>query len=209
MVRAKGVVLVWGIPRSGTTLVYNLARFALESASVPGLVSGWDGDLHKRDIGEFYLIKTHEPPNAVLKAANKTIFTYRDPRDSLVSVQRKFGDTPTLEMARWYVDICQRGIPKADLVLRFETMTSDVGKTARHVIDTLELDVDPDSVVASLPPSDTSPGNGEGYDPVTLMHGGHRTGTASGAWRNTLPLELQNDIARELGPAIAKLGYET
>ncbi|NNM28979.1 MAG: hypothetical protein HKO57_05620 [Akkermansiaceae bacterium] len=204
---ADRVILTWGTPRSASTLVYNLARLALEQSGTPDLVLAWEGDLHQHRRGQNYLIKTHDPHPMLLAAADTIIFSYRDPRDAMVSGQRKFGTPPSLKLARWHADLCGRGLPRADLVLRFEDFASDPTAAAAEVLKTLDFDMDPQELVAALPASHVEERPAIGHDPVTLLHGGHRTGTGAGAWRRELPKGLQADIADELGDWLQKMGY--
>ena len=96
------IILSAGMPRSGSTWLYNAARLLLISSSSVGnnLSSGWIEDLGTLSKKEVMLIKIHDLPKFLSKKSQIILYSYRDLRDALASSKRKFGNEPSMDKAK-------------------------------------------------------------------------------------------------------------
>lgn len=100
----KPLILSAGMPRSGSTLLYNILRETLEIRWGNRLSSGWCGDIFQLPKGDAFLIKTHNIDNYYKYRAKHIFYTYRDVRVASVSSIRKFNDTPSIESIRCVIN---------------------------------------------------------------------------------------------------------
>jgi len=96
----KPLIVSAGMPRSGSTLLFNILREILVIKWKTRLSSGWEGDFISIPKGSAYLIKTHTLSHFYRWRARYCFYTYRDVRVAAVSVLRKFGQQITLESIR-------------------------------------------------------------------------------------------------------------
>jgi hypothetical protein len=199
------LVLSAGMPRSGSTLIFNVLRLCLEKRYGDALASGWVGELRKLGTAPAYLLKVHEV-SPLLRLRSQIIFyTYRDIRDVLVSSQKKFGASPSMGVCRQYIAEYDAARRYADCMLRYETFNADLAGTVGLIAKALGITVVPDEIVAALPSAKGS--DRPGYDRKTLLHQSHATHTEAGSWRQVLSPELQSQIAREFAGWFAENGY--
>ncbi len=159
------------MPRSGSTLLFNIIRQVLPTNPECKLSSGWVRDARNLPSANTYPIKTHS-----LNAG-----------DALVSLLRKGGETPSLKTAHQWVNWCESAQKNAHLMVRYEDMMADVPGTVHKVADQFGYAVDGDAVVRQLPfgaPDHTSRAP---CSPTTLLYKTHKTGTASGGHCSSRP----------------------
>jgi hypothetical protein len=183
-------VLVAGMPRSGSTWQFNAVRLLLEDAGLPHW-AGWIDDLPEELDVPLRLVKVHQPSDA--PGAPDMIFTTLRPiADCLVSLIRMGWLTPEPEAVRrayaGQLALRDHWAPLSVHTTRFETLLkepeAEVAALAR-VLGRLPVWVDrsPPSPkaaarvsrkLATLRAPHAAQGDTPGYDPVTLMHPGHR-----------------------------------
>lgn len=201
--RAK-IIFSDGMPRSGSTLVFNIARLILQSDPDRKLSTGWVRDARRLPPADIYLIKTHGLNPVDAWRASRIIYSYRDPRDALVSHARKFGTVPTIDTCRQWIRDFDFAKKHAHLMLRYETAMSDLPRTIDRIAGLLKMPVDTREIAEGLP---GDPAKRRGQDKETLFFEGHRTGTEAGDWREVLAPALQSQISEEFGPWLELHGY--
>jgi len=72
------LILSSGMPRSGSTLLYNILRLCLEKKHGAELVSGWLDDFDNLPKGRVYLLKTHNTNLYYALRSQYVFYTYRD-----------------------------------------------------------------------------------------------------------------------------------
>lgn len=182
-----------GMPRSGSTLVYNAMRLCLQEVYRETLVSGWVGDLVKLPEAPAYCIKVHGVTSPIYRRATFACYTYRDLRTALVSGQRKFDREPTLDLARSFIKNDQRARRYADRVYKYENIVNDKRSFVEDLIAGLGFKVRASTILSSL--NEIRLGT-DGAAPATetQMHGGHGTGTKPDDWRTELSKSFLDDL---------------
>lgn len=203
------IILSAGMPRSGSTWLFNAARLLLQSHDTPS--SGWIGDWATLPRRPLMLVKIHEHDPFLARHAHGILYSYRDIRDALASGKRKFGIEPTLELARHWLASDRRWRAQATFTLRYESMLTDPESTVRALARSLRLA--PDDAKFILPqlhqvdyqPDRARPGS---YDRETLLHPGHITDGRHGSWRGWLSPALVRQIEDECHDWLVENGYQ-
>jgi len=201
------LVLAAGMPRSGSTLLYNIVRLCLVQLHGEKLLAGWISDIRRSPVRPVCLVKTHQIGLLYLRAS-RIFYSYRDVRDALVSSQRKFGLVPAIELCRTWIKEDATARKHASAVFRYEEFTVNQSAAIERVASVLGIDVDVSAVLESIPGTSTDRSATTGYDKQTLQHGGHATETGTGAWRTELDRRLLDSINDNFGWWIDQNGYD-
>lgn len=187
------------MPRSGSTLMYNIIRQVLLRKYSGALSSGWIEEIYDLPSADVFLIKTHHLDRFKAIRANHIFYSYRDIRDALVSMSRKFKCKPSLAIAREWIDQFYFAKKCARIMIRYEDMASDISSTILSIAQCLDAQSNIDEITASLPVVDAQTEIDSPYSKVTLLHNNHVTGTISGEWRTILDETLQKQLISEFG----------
>lgn len=182
-----------GMHRSGSTLLYNAIRLCLLSR-YSKLSCGFVSDLGTIDKSPVYLIKTHNIYNVLRYRSNMIFYSYRDVRDAMVSMSRKFGKPPTLEMCDAFIEEFIRAKRCSHFIYRYEDFSLDYVALVENVSRDLGILVDLDQIVSGLPRASVGSEETAGPDLQTQMHGGHASGTKACEWRDVWPKALQLEV---------------
>lgn len=193
------------MPRSGSTLLFNLLRSILSEYSEKSFSSGWIRDIHQLESSDTILLKAHELSYPLRKRSSNIFYTYRDVRTAMVSAHRKFGTEPSIDIARNHIQqylIAQRSFAS---MISYEAITtntkqvvSDLGVALNYPID---AQIHLDRVSKISPPSE------KGYSKSSLLHHDHRTNTSPEEWRKALPVTLQKELSKEFYWWFIETGY--
>ncbi len=194
--RPSKIIFSDGMPRSGSTLLFNIIHQVLLSDPDCRLSSGWVSWGRHLPKAPIYLLKSHGLYPIDAWRAWRIAYSYRDPRDALVSAQRKFGQVPSILTVRKWVRDFAFAKKNADLMVQYEGLIEDIPGTVSLIADLLERPVDVQKVIDTLPSDGKVP---DAPDEITLLYANHRTGTAKGEWRTILSPELQLQIKTEFG----------
>lgn len=197
-----------GMPRSGSTLLFNILRLILQKEYENQLSYGWIEDVETLPQGDIYLIKTHHLNRMGIWRAYKTFYTYRDIRDVLVSRLRKFDKDPTITMVRYYIQQDQLAKKHSDFTFQYETMAQDLPGVVSRIASELNIRIEAEEIIQRLPnPNKVNVKEGE-HSKETLLHNDHVTGTVSGEWKDILSQILIDQIHKEFEWWFIKNGYE-
>lgn len=190
------LVAIAGVPRSGTTWLYNAVRLIHDRAARP-IYGAWCADYDPRTLASTHLIKVHKPEQ--LHAQPEIIFaTNRDVAESLASLVRMgwLADEETAiknaatnhERLRLYWE------ERADYVAQYQEVTKQPLKVIEGLCSRLGilLENSISEEIAHELAVMQSPKSGN-YDPVTLLHPGHRSDTKV----NERQVDRVQDILRE------------
>lgn len=200
------------MPRSGSTWLYNVARLALLAQHGEGqIAAGWIGDRGKLPGAKVQLLKVHDFDSSLADTAWRVLWSYRDLRDVLASLQRKFGTLATLEGSDHFVRQDSHWSPRAAHQMRYESMLLDPLAQVQSVCRALQVDLAHAPAVLrgamNLDYGSEGPRN-EVYNEATLYHRGHVTDGRHGAWNLTLPDSLATAVARRHAGWMAARGYD-
>jgi hypothetical protein len=198
--RHHSIVLSAGMPRSGSTWLFNAARLLLRERS--DVSSGWVGEWTNLPRQPTMLVKVHDFDPVLAKHARVVLYSYRDIRDALASSKRMFRTEPTLEAARQWLQWDHHWRSRADCMFRYESAQADPLDAIERLAQALDIPVaDPELIQRELmrvefQPRRSGPGQ---YDRESLLHPGHITDGRHGSWKGWLSPALLQQIERECG----------
>jgi len=121
MTRSSALVVAAGMPRSGSTWLFNVLRCVLQQHCPPHtLTCGWHADLDLVTRTAYTLVKAHNVDDVPLAEATHVFYSYRDVRDSVASAVRRFKISDPLLFARGTIAQDELWRSSADYVLRYE-----------------------------------------------------------------------------------------
>ena len=205
--RGKPLIVSAGMPRSGSTLLFNVVRELLMIKWERHLTAGWEGDFLSLPAGEAYLVKTHKFNSFYRLRSNRSFYSYRDIRSAIASRVKKTGETVGIEFVRRQIKQYQIARRHCDGSFSYERLTQDLGNVIIDVAGILGISCDPERIrtkVIQLP----LPASECRYSPVTLLHPNHFTQTSPTDWRRLLPESLQKEIVEEFAWWFEECGYE-
>jgi hypothetical protein len=200
------VVLCVGMPRSGSTLVYNIARLCAEARYGDGAGGYWYDDLCSAPSKKCLIVKAHHITRPMRIRAGTMIYSYRDVRDVMVSMLRMFDKQPSVQLCDGLMQLHYRSIRWADVVVKYEQLMENERAAVQTIANRLGISVDVNEVVAQIPQASVGVID-HNYDRVTQMHGSHATGTLRGEWRTILPHDVIDHVHRNYGDWLRSEGY--
>ena len=161
----KRIILAAGMPRSGSTWLYNAVRLLL--GDNPDLVAGWVDDLARREAA-LLLVKIHDPSDLADRA--DLIFTTYRPLAEVAASLGRMGwpnDATAMQQVR-----DQRAFwgPRSNCDILYSDIINSPGETVSRIASVLGVpnkDIVSELLTMKEPEA--------GYDPVNLLHRGHRT----------------------------------
>ena len=207
--RRSSIILSAGMPRSGSTWLFNAARLLLQQNGDLG--SGWIGDWARLPRRPSMLLKVHDHDPFLARHARVILYSYRDIRDALASSKRKFQTEPTLELARHWLASDQQWRARAAFTLRYESMIADPVQAVAELAQALRLPhVNPELIQRQLMEVDYQPLRATGpaeYDGETLLHPGHISDGRHGTWNQWLSPMLTRQLEVECGEWLTNNDY--
>lgn len=209
------LVLSAGMPRSGSTWLYNALRLMLRHRfPAPGaLACAWVGDIDRLAPGApCRLVKIHEWDPALAAQAGFVAWSYRDLRDAMASQHRKFGGALDVSFARYLVEQDASWTARADHVMRYEDMVADPDHELARLAAALQMpDLDLKALRRELDglSYDSEGPRNEAFHELTLLHRGHVTDGRVGSWRNGMPVELERQVVAAHRAWFVDRGYDT
>ncbi len=195
------------MPRSGSTLLFNILRICLQQKYGQAVGTAWIDDYKDLSSAPAYLLKVHHVSWPLRLRSQHIFCSYRDVRDALLSAQRRFGVQPNIELCRAHIAEQQAAVKFSSLQFRYESFVDDLPSSIRQVAELLELEVNVADVLARLPTAKPQSQAAGAYDRETLLHDGHATNTQSGDWRVQFEPTLQAQIRSEFSWWFLANGY--
>lgn len=182
-----GLIVCAGMPRSGSTWMYNVVRLAYKLSGVE-VGAGWIQNYNRYRKFEIVILKTHFhlPP----KPPEFLFYTYRDLRDVIASYKRQSGRLFSINKIRNIVCVFDYWKSKSNYNMRYESMINNPEEVIDSVIDILKIRrISARQVKQAVekldPPSEKNRWNK--FDQVNLLHPGHITDGGIGTWSNLEP----------------------
>ena len=187
-------VIAAGMPRSGSTWLYNVVRILLQRYKTSNVkfTTGWVDDIPWKDSSANFLVKVHVPIDELYKKADLVFYSYRDLRDVLASHERKFATYPTVELANTFLKS-----DKSNYSMKYESMMAFPEKVIEAVCDVLQLqDIDFTEVLNQVNQLNyqADGDKNDRYHKANLYHSGHITNGHEGSWKG----QLSDSLIREL-----------
>lgn len=201
---AARLVLCAGIPRSGSTWLYNAVRLSLEAADGGEVYGTWVADYDPATAASCHVIKIHDPCPQLAAAADRVLTSRRDLRDVAASVRARGWartDDELIEFLKHVVEI--HGFWKARSIYEvvYERMIDHRPQVIAEVAEVLGLALARDRVIRvdeqirRLRHDDA----GQPYDKVSLLHRGHVGPGRPGAYAEVLDQRLVRRINEQFG----------
>lgn len=179
---SRRVIVVAGMPRSGSTWLFNAARLLLE-ASGEDIHAAWVGDRDADHPAPVHLIKAHAP-REVTFPADLVLTTHRPFVDCLASLIRMgwLEAEPEAIRKRHAVQKATYDYwaARSALELPYDQITGAPATAIARLAGAMGLEANParDRALAEALAALSAP-DGTGYDPHTLLHPGHRAAEAA------------------------------
>ena len=200
-----------GTWRSGSTWMYNALRLITEYEVQLDASTNWK-KCHSQKIKTYrnYVFKTHGFTNhsgPLLEKSNFVFLSYRDPRDVVASMYRKFQREPSVEVAINAMKAYYDWKPHAHYLMKYERMINDRVSEINEMAKVLDIKVNAESIIEKIDGMEyTGPST---YDAKTGFHKGHITDGRHHSWDGIVPEDVINDIEDEFGDWMREEEYLT
>lgn len=196
------LIVCCGMPRSGSTLQFNIALKVLQG--LEGFCNlGWVDDISEEQLkpGAFAvaIMKTHDIEAEPIQQLGahcqlEFLYSFRDMRDVIASKLRKNNEIfSSGKVARWvesFLSADRRARNKSLYLAKYEEFSDNILLEVEHIARYLDVSVTRESLkgfaqdlsreaaLASMDRVD------KGYDPDSLIHRNHITSGGPGTWRD-------------------------
>lgn len=199
------LLLAAGMPRSGSTWLYNALRLLLQ----PPVRSGWVADYQPDHPAPVHLVKLHQPEAALAARAAGIFLSYREPLGLAASLWRMgfvTREEDLLPLLDRIAEDYRFWLPRARYVVDLAAISNQPQAVIQALHGALPIArripvMDPLSILAALEAMCHE--GPEPYDPLTLLHVGHRRdgGSAGRPWPESLHTVLtENWLTRWPAP---------
>lgn len=202
----KPLILSAGMPRSGSTLLFNILR-EISLQKWPDLSYGWEGDILELSKGTAYLVKVHRINRYYRLRTQYSFYTYRDVRVTAVSSMRKFGVEPNIDNFRSNINEYMIAKRHCNLILKYENLISNPISGIEKIAEKLGVKIDQQVVFENTFFLKAPVNISNSYSKETLLHKEHFTHTKDDDWRTVLSKELQEEVNSEFSWWFNECGY--
>lgn len=205
----KKLILSAGMPRSGSTWLYNAMRILLRSTGID-LGAGWIQDFNTFKDHDFVLMKIHNYEPVVVPKASFVAYSYRDLRDSLASMKRKFKVEPNIKLADEFIADDIKWRENASFVMKYEDFLKDPEKVVSELALAMQIPCeDPGALCKEINTLDykSSGDRNSIYNKENLLHEGHITAGDHGSWKRDLDIELVKEVEEKYSEWFNKNNY--
>ena len=210
-VEMRTLILSAGMQRSASTWLYNAVRIALLRCGDIDLGCGWVRDYKSFKHHDVVLVKIHEYQEAVASAAQFVTYSFRDVRDVLASMKRRFGVGPSIRVVDQLIRQDALWRARADFVMRYEDFIESAAGELESLLGSMGLgSLDAEEILREIDAlAEASSQAGEGaYDAQNLFLKGHVTDGRHGAWEGDLEALLVREIERRYDWWFYENGYD-
>ncbi len=186
-------VLVPGMNRSASTWLYNVARLLISQHVGSDFSCGWIGDIKTIPRRRHMLIKTHAYNSTMIDWSTFILYSYRDIRDVVASLSRKYGILPSIESADQLVSSYHKWVKIADFVVPYDAILGDKELIVNSLAEKLAIrNFNPSQIVQEIAGMsyDSEGRKNEHYHEVNLYHQGHMTDGRVKSWDGHVDPEL-------------------
>jgi hypothetical protein len=206
----KQLILSAGMPRSGSTWLYNAMRIILKSDIGIDLGAGWIQDIEKFKDHETILLKLHGYIPNLASKATFVAYSYRDLRDVMASIKRKFNTSPSMAIARQYLEDDAKWRQCALFAMKYEDMMDEPQNVDENLQKALGIYwFESASIcheIGTLNYSSSEDKN-DVYNNENLLHAGHITNGKHGSWKGELDPEFVLELETEFSSWLTENGY--
>ena len=207
------LILSAGIPRSGSTWLYNAVRLLLSAGGHEGLEAAWIEDYDRDSPAAIHLVKLHEPAPALLEKSSLVLTSRRDLRDIACSVRRMNwakSDEELLAFLEGVVAQHRYWAAEAAHEMVYEAMVADRLAALAGIAKALGLAPNQQAlgeVAQQIDRLEHSPGSGDAYDKLSLLHHAHRGRGDVSVYPGELSATVARRIEDQFGDWLSAQGY--
>jgi len=206
----KKLMVTAGMPRSGSTWLYNAVRLLLEYTGKLDIGAGWISDFNSFKNHDVVILKIHYFEPVIANNATMILYSYRDIRDALASFKRKFGNEPSIEQARKFIHNDIQWREKASYIMKYEDMIAAQEETLRKIAGCLGItNANLMQIIEDITAMTYDKGEkrNDVYNMENLLHKNHITDGRHGSWDGYVPEELIAQIENEFREWLHCNGY--
>lgn len=206
----KKLIVTAGMPRSGSTWLYNAVRLLLEYTGKLDIGAGWISDFNSFKNHDVVILKIHYFKPVIANNATMILYSYRDIRDALASFKRKFGNEPSIEQARKFIHNDNIWREKASFIMKYEDMIAAQEKTLEKITGFLGItNANLIQIIQDINNMTYEKGEKRNdlYNMENLLHKNHITDGRHGSWDGYVPKELIREIENEFNEWLQSNGY--
>ena len=206
----KPFCLCAGIPRSGSTWLFNVSRL-IYIQHYSNVYSCWVGDFIRLNMekASVTVVKTHDFNNKNLLSYKPIILmSRRDLRDIVASHILKGWMEPrqAIKKLQWMVRVHQQYQPYINYEIEYADLLNKPLKLITDIAQILDLSCNPQQIydaTLTLKQAD----KGEQYNKQTLLHHQHHTRRVCGYYKEVLSPALIKNIETTFEDWLRKWGY--
>lgn len=201
----KVFILSAGMPRSGSTLLFNIIRECAKENST-SVEWFWVDSYIRVKEANIVIVKSHTISWLDAVFFDKIIYSYRDLRTALVSNSKMFRKRITYHQAENFIKQYSNAKKYADCIIEYNDVIKSDDFIISKICDVLNFNADKSKIKNRLKSL-----NREGRDNLnmeTFIHKDHRTYTELNEWASTVPDELRNRIEKDFEWWFAECGYD-
>lgn len=208
--RGERFILAAGMPRSGSTWLYNVARLILEANFTESECwCGWIEDFRARTARRVNLVKLHEFDDRMAAMADTILYCYRDVRDVLASYDRMWGTPPTVEAAEGLLRQFDRWMEVQTCVVRYDELVGRPERVIAIIAKSLGFQVDTHHLTRRLADLSfqSSGSRSDEYHKVNLYHPKHTTHGGHATWHGKIDPRVIAEIESRFGDWFERYSY--
>jgi hypothetical protein len=206
----KKLIVTAGMPRSGSTWLYNAVRLLLEGTGCLDIGAGWIADFNSFKNHDVVILKIHNFEPVIADNATVIFYSYRDVRDALASFKRKFGNEPSIDQAKTFIDNDNKWRQKASFIMKYEEMIAAREKTINAIARCLQIqNANPHHLMQEIDTMNYTKGDKKNntYNLENLLHKNHITDGRHGSWKGHVPDTIITQIELECKDWLQANGY--
>ena len=174
------VMIASGMNRSGSTLLYNLLRVAMDNETWSQKIRllfgkklrfecGYIDDLDKLRDADLYLIKTHRLTSRLVEQVESIFYSFRDVRETLVSQHIKFGTELSIDFIEKQIQSFNDAKESGAKMFSYEDLCNNTKEVAKSIGVELGIDINPGRLTSRLPAHRVKRTLSGGYDSKTRL----------------------------------------
>jgi hypothetical protein len=204
-----------GMPRSGSTWLFNVVRVLLKHGGAPDVAGGYVAQTDELLTHATSIIKLHPFHFGLASKADVILTSHRDLRDIAASMQRHYQKKySAADMNDWVKDQV-KWVQYAAYDLHYENMLTDKLTEVKKIAAVLKFSpqilaqLDYDTILDEIDGAKFKKkfAKDVAYDAENLLHEGHITDGRHGSWDNVVPTDYVASIEKEFRGWMTGRGY--
>jgi hypothetical protein len=205
----KALVVCAGMPRSGSTWLYNVIRCLLKQAG-KDVYGAWIGNYNPSNPSKTHIVKIHDFSEELAKKGDLIFTSRRDLRDIATSLMLRSwaNQSDIVSKLNRIIESHQKWFDCSTYELIYERMIESKLKEVKALSEVLCLDLSSDSIQLALDRVESFKHEGEGlFDSESLLHKNHIQNGKPGHYQNILTEAITERINIEFKEWMSQYNY--